>query len=141
MARLEKQQAQILTELRQLKKTLLVQKDPDAEITVEDIGKIRERLNKLQSQLDNQQEILGFKDSSVSASPTQTLPNTDFVFLSNRKWGKVDVFQNPNNSSKIVGQAVYGKNYLYTEKKNGYYYIRLDNNLWGWIHYQFVNEY
>lgn len=140
---IDKKQQEILLEIKKIKTVANNLPPPNpTSVTVQDIGKLKDKLNKLQAQIDEQNDILGLANSSSSPqlSPTQGL-SINFVKISDPKWSTVDVFQNSNSSSKIIGQAVYGKSYPYTRKENSYYYIQLDNNLFGWIHSQFVKEF
>jgi len=142
--KIEKKQAEILQELKKNKPASLSTNQPPSSDLIEELGRLKAEVTKLKMQLEEQKDILGLSKTlltpTISLSKTETI-GINFVTISDKKWQTVDVFQDKNSSSKIIGQAVYGKYYPYTKKENGYYFISLNDSLNGWIHSQFVKEY
>lgn len=143
--RIEKRQSEIIAELKKIKTNAASTQPNSPTFTViQEIGAMKEEIARLKDQVNNKEDILGLLDNYPIASPTPTISTQSavhFVSIINSKWQSVDVFQDKNSSSKIVGQAVYNKSYLYTKKESGYYYINLSDSVSGWIHSQFVKEY
>ncbi len=117
---------------------------------LQELGRLKKKIVTLEDQVDDHEDVLGYVYSTDSASmfspelndPTQiddTTPN--FVTISDKKWQKVDVFKEKNNSSAIIGQAVFGQAYSYLRNEDGYYFILLKDSVYGWIHGQFVKSY
>lgn len=111
------------------------------------IQQLQEELKELQTEIQNNKKdntfnydtSLLFPTINLSPSPTPK-PLTGFVTINSSKWQSVDVLQDKIPSSRVVGQAVYGKNYEFLKKEQDYYYIVLSSSIKGWIHVQFVKE-
>ena len=151
-SRIEKKQEEIMNELKNVKAELNkpIQQNSQSDSTplslIQEVGKMKEDISKLKDEVANKDDVLGLLNSVPSLTPLMTPTKTEstglrFVTISNSKWQTVDVFADKKSSSRIVGQALYNKMYPYTKREDGYYYIELSNNLYGWIHNQFVKEY
>ncbi|KKQ25046.1 MAG: hypothetical protein US40_C0004G0084 [Candidatus Roizmanbacteria bacterium GW2011_GWC2_37_13] len=142
---IEKKQAEILQELKKNRPTTISStgQSPSSDL-IQEVGRLKAEVAKLKDQVEEQDDILGLSETSLtpilSLSPTKSV-SINFVTISDRKWQSVEVYETKSSSSKIIGQAVYGKYYPYTEKENGYYFINLNDDITGWIHSQFVKEY
>ena len=55
-------------------------------------------------------------------------------------WKNVDVYQQAKASSKVLGTATTNQNYVVTDEQPGWYQIRLDSVISGWLQSQFVYE-
>ena len=142
---IEKRQMEIMAELKTIKAEIKIAPSASPSfVALQDIGKMREELTKLKNQMREKDDILGLLDAVPTSTPSPTkkeLSSLHLVTISNSQWQTVDVFQDKNSSSRIVGQAVYNKYYPYSKKESGYYYIALSETVYGWIHSQFVKEY
>lgn len=63
------------------------------------------------------------------------------VKISSPQWKRVDVFEKPLASSKIVNSIVYDTIYFYTTKTDGWYQLSLDNGQSGFVQTQFLKEF
>lgn len=142
---IEKRQEEIMTELKTIKaENRIVTAENTPFSLIQEVGKMKEEIAKLKEEVSNKDDILRLLNTVPTSTPSLTKKESssiNFVTISNNKWQTVDVFAEKNSSSKIVGQAIYNKSYPYTKKENGYYYIALSDNIYGWIHSQFVKEY
>ncbi len=111
---------------------------------LQEIAKLKREINQLKSQVEEQQDFFDFAKNQTPSeitSPTSSIINNlKFITLNDRKWQQVDVYQDKSSSSKIIGKISYGKYYPFTKKENNYYYIQLENGLYGWVNQQFVKE-
>lgn len=145
--RLEMRQDEIVREIQntrgKVSPSLTQPKTFDA---MQEIEQLKKEVSQLREQVEESDSIIKFVPSSTtSISPTasfyqQIKAEVGYVTISDSKWAKVDVFQDKNTSSKIVGQAQYGVTYPFSKKESGYYFIELSKTLSGWIHGQFVRE-
>lgn len=138
---IEKNQTLILKELKKINGIAKISPTESPFSNIQNLGKIKEELAKIKNKVENQNEILGLDtfESTPSATPTVTALN--FVSISDRRWQSIDVYQENNSASRIIGQAIYGKTYPFFKKEGSYYYIQLNENSFGWILAQFVKEY
>lgn len=119
------------------------------------IEQLRRKLIQLQMDIQNkdsaatlseQEMLLLFPQLSAtfSSTPTNSQSTTQvsggFIIINSPQWQYVDVLQNKIPSSKVIGQAIYGKIYEFLKKEQGYYYIILSPAVNGWINQQFVKE-
>ncbi len=144
-ASIEKKQDEILKEIQRNKITTdtTSEESPSLDL-VQEVGRLKAEVTKLKDQVEEQDDILGLAKTAsyptVSLTPSKSV-NINFVTITDRKWQNIEVYQDKNSSSKIIGQAVYGKYYPFTKKEAGFYFIDLNENVSGWILSQFVKEY
>lgn len=142
---IEKRQTEMLMEFKKIKSgNIAVSEEAPSFAMLQEIGKMKEEIAKLKDEMSQKDDVLGLLDRVSTSTPSPTgkdFSTLHFVTISNSKWPTVDVFAEKNNSSRIVGQAIYNKSYPYTKKESGYYYIALSDTVYGWIHSQFVREY
>lgn len=63
------------------------------------------------------------------------------VKISSPQWKRVDVFEKPIASSKIVNSIVYDTIYFYTTKADGWYQLSLDNGQSGFVQSSYLKEF
>lgn len=145
-SRIEKKQDELMAEIKTIKsenKAEPVQPENTPLSLIQEVGKMKEEISKLKDEISNKNDVLGLLDTIPTPflTPTKTESSIlHFVTIVDSKWQTVDVFQDKNSSSRIIGQAVYNKYYPFTKKESEYYYIELSQGLFGWIHSQFVKE-
>ncbi|CAN5349537.1 hypothetical protein BH10PAT1_BH10PAT1_0950 [soil metagenome] len=76
-----------------------------------------------------------------SSTPT-TADITPFITPKIVVIGKdaIDVYSDPDASSKVVGKLNPNQDYLYTEKQLNWYKIITDDSIYGWVHADLVKE-
>jgi hypothetical protein len=140
-SRLEKNQQLILEELKKIKNQAKISPTESPFVFSQNLGKLKEEINKLKNQIEEQNEILGLTTLTATATATPTSAPFNYVTIADRKWQTVEVYQDKSPASKIIGQIVYGKTYPYLKKEGSFYYIQFDDNRYGWILSQFVKEF
>ena len=140
---IEKKQDQIIAELKKIKvETKINPTEAPTFTTIQEIGRLRKELTRLQDQVDEQYGVLGLVTSSPSATPSLTEQiGLNFVRIPSGKWKTVDVHQEKSSSSRIIGQMASDTSYPYTKNEDNYYFVALDDDISGWVHKQFVEEY
>lgn len=63
------------------------------------------------------------------------------VKISSPQWKRVDVFEKPIASSKIVNSIVYDTIYFYSTKSDGWYQLSLDNGQSGFVQSTFLKDF
>lgn len=120
--------------------------------------RMKNEITNLRSDVQRRDEMLGFVSTSTPISslegsltlltptPTSGPPKVAYIKIKSDQWQKVDVFEKSSASSKIVGQAVYGKIYPVMKTEGLFYLINLSSSsspssIKGWIHRQFIKEF
>jgi SH3 domain-containing protein len=88
-------------------------------------------------------DIASLKNQNqTNNQPTATTQSDtlNMLEIADPSWQKIDVFDKPLASSKIIGQADYGIIYFYSSKQSGWYQISLDIATSGWVQSQFIKE-
>lgn len=139
---IEKNQKEIISELKKINKTNIKSEAIDS-ASPQELEKIKEDIKRLKAEVDDRNDILGLYDITPTASPSPVFDvekALNLVTIIDKKWQKIDVLKDKISSSKIIGQIIYGKDYSYSKKENGYYYIKYLDNQYGWVNQQFVRE-
>lgn len=80
----------------------------------------------------------------INTTPVPTLTTSllgGMVKINSPQWEKLDVYEKPLTSSKIINSIVYDTIYFYTQKQNGWYQLNLDSGQLGWVQSQFLKEF
>ena len=83
-------------------------------------------------------------NNTNSANPVPTLSTSalgGMVKISSPQWKRVEVYEKPIASSKVVNNLVYDSIYFYRQKQNSWYQLDLDGGQIGWVQSQFLTEY
>lgn len=84
------------------------------------------------------------KQASESDSPIPTLTESllgGMVKINSPQWKRVDVYEKPLTSSKIINSIVYDTIYFYRQKQNDWYQLDLDGGQLGWVQSQFLKNF
>jgi len=84
------------------------------------------------------------KVATISGSPAPTLTTSllgGMVKISSPQWKRLDVYEKPLLSSKIINSLVYDTIYFYRQKQNDWYQLDLDGGQLGWVQSQFLKEF
>ncbi|HCU55594.1 hypothetical protein A2574_02535 [Candidatus Shapirobacteria bacterium RIFOXYD1_FULL_38_32] len=82
--------------------------------------------------------------ANSNGSPTPTLSSSllgGMVKINSPQWQKIDVYEKPLASSKIINNIFYDTIYFYRLKQDGWYQLDLDGNQLGWVQSQFLKEF
>lgn len=104
---------------------------------------LRELIN-LRKDLAASLEQSAKEQTTTNTSPDPTLSASllnGMVKINSSQWEKLDVYEKPLTSSKIINSIVYDTIYFYTQKQNGWYQLNLDNGQLGWVQAQFLKEF
>jgi hypothetical protein len=89
-----------------------------------------------------------FKEStklaSDSTNPVPTLTETllsGMVKINSPQWKRLDVYEKPQTSSRIINSIVYDTIYFYRQKQNDWYQLDLDGGQLGWVQAQFLKDF
>ena len=89
-----------------------------------------------------------FKEStklaSDSTNPVPTLTETllsGMVKINSPQWKRLDVYEKPLTSSRIINSIVYDTIYFYRQKQNDWYQLDLDGGQLGWVQAQFLKDF
>jgi hypothetical protein len=89
-----------------------------------------------------------FKEStklaSDSSSPIPTLTESllsGMVKINSPQWKRLDVYEKPLTSSRIINSVVYDTIYFYRQKQNDWYQLDLDGGQLGWVQAQFLKDF
>lgn len=107
------------------------------EIILRELINLRKDLAASLEQSNKQQAI-------TNTTPAPTLSATllgGMVKINSSQWKKIDVYEKPLTSSKIINSIVYDTIYFYTQKQNGWYQLNLDGGQLGWVQAQFLKEF
>jgi hypothetical protein len=77
-------------------------------------------------------------------SPAPTLNASligGMVKISSSQYPRLDVFEKPKSSTKIIGSLIYDTIYFYRQKTDGWYQLDLDGGQTGWVQSQFLKEF
>ena len=88
--------------------------------------------------------LADIKTQTENDTPLPTLNPSligGMVKIASSQWKKIDVFEKPISSSKIINSLTYDTIYFYRQKTNGWYQLDLDNGQSGWTQAQFLKEY
>ncbi|MFA7301588.1 MAG: SH3 domain-containing protein [Candidatus Shapirobacteria bacterium] len=83
-------------------------------------------------------DIVAVREASTTVSPSLI---GGMVKISSPQWKRVDVFEKPLASSKIVNSIVYDTIYFYSTKSDGWYQLSLDNGASGYVQSTFLKEF
>ena len=83
-------------------------------------------------------DIVAVREASSTVSPSLI---GGMVKISSPQWKRVDVFEKPQASSKIVNSIVYDTIYFYSTKTDGWYQLSLDNGQSGYVQSTFLKEF
>ena len=98
-------------------------------------------------EIQNLRKEIAVKSTPI---PTNTIISTlspnlppigGMVKINSSQWTRLDVYEKPMSSSKVINSIVYGSIYFYTTKSNGWYQLNLDGGQTGWVQAQFLQEY
>jgi hypothetical protein len=84
------------------------------------------------------------KLTTNNSAPAPTLSASllgGMVKINSSQWKKIDVYEKPLASSKIINSIVYDTIYFYTQKQDGWYQLNLDGGQLGWVQAQFLKEF
>lgn len=89
-----------------------------------------------------------FKESTKLASdstyPVPTLTETllsGMVKINSPQWKRLDVYEKPLTSSRVINSIVYDTIYFYRQKQNDWYQLDLDAGQLGWVQSQFLKDF
>ncbi|MFA6008190.1 MAG: SH3 domain-containing protein [Candidatus Shapirobacteria bacterium] len=106
------------------------------EIILQELINIRKDIASVNSQSN--------KVATDSSSPAPTLTTSllgGMVKISSPEWKRLDVYEKPLTSSKIINSLVYDTIYFYRQKQNDWYQLDLDGGQLGWVQSQFLKEF
>lgn len=115
--------------------TTLAPNTSQNELILKEIQNLRKEMNttltNLQTQSSTPQAIPTLSSSLIGG----------MVKINSPQWKKVDVFEKPNSSSKIVNSIIYDTIYFYSTKINGWYQLSLDSGQSGYVQTQYLSEF
>lgn len=80
-------------------------------------------------------------DTTTSTVSTSSSILKGMVKISSSQWKRIDVYEKPSTSSKIINSLVYDTIYFYRQKQSDWYQIDLDSGQIGWAQSQFLKEF
>lgn len=80
-------------------------------------------------------------DTAVTSIATSSSLLKGMVKISSSQWKRIDVYEKPSTSSKIINSLVYDTIYFYRQKQSDWYQIDLDSGQIGWAQAQFLKEF
>ena len=80
-------------------------------------------------------------DTPVTSIATASSLLKGMVKISSSQWKRIDVYEKPSTSSKIINSLVYDTIYFYRQKQSDWYQIDLDSGQIGWAQAQFLKEF
>jgi hypothetical protein len=104
---------------------------------------LRELIN-LRKDLAASLEQSAKEQATTNTAPDPTLSASllnGMVKINSSQWEKLDVYEKPLTSSKIINSIVYDTIYFYAQKQNGWYQLNLDGGQLGWVQSQFLKEF
>lgn len=105
------------------------------ELILKEIQNLRKEMNSTITNLQTQSSI-------PQAIPTLSSSLIGgMVKINSPQWKKVDVFEKPNSSSKIVNSIIYDTIYFYSTKTSGWYQLSLDNGQSGYVQSLYLAEF
>lgn len=103
---------------------------------------LRELINLRKDMSATFKESTKTTDDSSSPAPTLTASLLGgMVKISSPQWKRLDVYEKPQSSSKIVNTIVYDTIYFYRQKQNDWYQLDLDGGQLGWVQAQFLKDF
>jgi hypothetical protein len=103
---------------------------------------ILKEIQNLRSDMNSTLNTIQTKNISSEAVPTLSSSLIGgMVKIASSQWKRVDVYEKPNTSSKIISSISYDTIYFYGQKTDGWYQLNLDGGLTGWTQSQFLKEY
>lgn len=147
LSAIEKTQSQVQEKLDAIQ--MMLKQSPVSQATqssslslAQEIGQLKKKIVGVESLVGEHEDILGLMDATIAAVPEPT-PESQlkYVTIAQKRFQKVDVFEQKNSSSKIIGQLDFGAVYPYLQKEGNYYYIGVTDTIYGWVHAQFLKEY
>ena len=97
---------------------------------VREFGEVKDQLAKIKP---------APKVTEAATNPEETPVQVGTVTIKDQKNKTVNIYQEKNLNSNVIGKAEFGKNYTYTEKDQNWYLILLGEKE-GFISNQFVKE-
>jgi len=102
---------------------------------------LRELIN-LRKDMSSTFNSLQQQASASAAVPTlSTSLLNGMVKISSPQWKRVNVYESPSTSSKIINSIVYDTIYFYRQKQGDWYQLDLDADQLGWVQIQFLKEF
>lgn len=104
---------------------------------------LRELIN-LRKDMATSLEQSAKQQNNTNTTPAATLSTSllaGMVKINSPQWNKIDVYEKPLTSSKIINSIIYDTIYFFTQKQNNWYQLNLDSGQLGWVQAQFLKEF
>ncbi len=87
------------------------------------------------------QEVALLSNKPTTAVAPTNSPVGGMVKISSSQWKRVDVFEKPLASSKIINSIAFDEIYFYSLKANNWYLLNLDTGQSGYVQASFLKEF
>lgn len=117
----------------------------DAARLSSELENIKNELSLIRAVLREQKQTLGASQTDIEdiLAEYQPEPTIDLKlemgYISLKSLAVAQVYQENNYSSPVAGKIIFGENYPYFQKQDGWYYLK-HQNFTGWINSSLVKE-